>query len=161
MHCSPGGRNCSWEKRNRHEKDGTPDQFDKGSRRTSIQTDGKPGTSPSGVFRSRYSQRSNTPSSVSHCGFTPKNEINISRKHFNVNQGYERFCVQQKMAPYYNPVTRTTYNVLMCYNCEADGIDCEWEFANNHEWDGTNDGSYWTSIETDNILATSPSLNGI
>jgi hypothetical protein len=36
-------------------------------------------------------------------------------------------------------------------NCEANG-DCEWEFANNHEWDGTDDGSYWTSIETDNLI---------
>ena len=34
---------------------------------------------------------------------------------------------------------------------------CSWEFANNHEWDGTDDGSYWTSIETDNIRATSAS----
>ncbi len=54
-------------------------------------------------------------------------------------------------------MTKATYNVLQCWNCEADGVDCEWEFANNHEWDGTDDGSYWTSIETDNIFATSPS----
>jgi len=45
IHCE--GRECSREYRNRHEKDGTPDERDKGSRRTSIQTDGKPGTSPS------------------------------------------------------------------------------------------------------------------
>ena len=77
-----------------------------------------------------------------------------------LKQGYERFCVQQRTVPYTNPVTKATYNVLQCLNCEADG-QCEWEFANNHEWDGTNDGSYWTSIMTDNLLATSPSINGL
>ena len=77
-----------------------------------------------------------------------------------LKQGYERFCVQQRTVPYTNPVTKATYNVLQCLNCEADG-QCEWEFANNHEWDGTNDGSYWTSIMTDNLLATSPSINGV
>jgi hypothetical protein len=75
----------------------------------------------------------------------------------NVQAGYERYCIKQRTVRYTNPVTKATYNVLQCWNCEADGIDCEWEFANNHEWDGTDDGSYWTSIETDNILATSPS----
>jgi hypothetical protein len=75
-----------------------------------------------------------------------------------LKQGYERFCVQQRTVPYTNPVTKATYNVLQCLNCEANN-DCEWEFANNHEWDGTNDGSYWTSILTDNLLATSPSID--
>ena len=55
-------------------------------------------------------------------------------------------------------MTKATYNVLQCLNCEANG-ECEWEFANNHEWDFTNDGSLWTSILTDNLVATSPSIN--
>ncbi len=59
-HCSPGGKNCSAEIKNRHEKDGTPDQ--RGSRWTSILTDYLNGTSPSisRVFysRSRYSKES-------------------------------------------------------------------------------------------------------
>ena len=68
----------------------------------------------------------------------------------------ERICSQTRTVPYYNAQTGATYNVLQCYNCETD-CTCEWEFANNHEFDGTNDGSYWTSIITDNIIQTSPS----
>ena len=60
------------------------------------------------------------------------------------------------MAPYYNTITKLTYDVLQCYNCETD-CTCEWEFANNYEFDGSDDGSYWTSILTDNIPETSPS----
>jgi hypothetical protein len=74
-----------------------------------------------------------------------------------LKQGVERICIQERTVPYTNPVTGATYPVLQCWNCEADGIDCEWEFANNHEWDGSDDGSPWTSIITDFIKGTSPS----
>ena len=46
---------------------------------------------------------------------------------------------------------------LICYNCEEDG--CKWEWDNCYENDGTPDNSAWTSIETDGILETSPSLD--
>ena len=65
-------------------------------------------------------------------------------------------CSKQRMAPYFNPITKATYDVMQCYNCETD-CTCEWEFANNLEIDGTEDGSYWTSILTDNLIETSPS----
>ena len=68
-----------------------------------------------------------------------------------------KVCSKTRTVPYTNPLTGATYDVFQCYNCETD-CTCEWEFANNHEIDGTEDGSYWTSIITDNILETSPSL---
>ena len=45
----------------------------------------------------------------------------------------------------------------ICFNCESDG--CKWEWGNCYENDGTPDNSIWTSIETDGILETSPSVN--
>ena len=36
---------------------------------------------------------------------------------------------------------------------------CKWEWNNCYEWDGTPDNSEWTSIETDGLPETSPSLN--
>ena len=46
---------------------------------------------------------------------------------------------------------------LICFNCEEDG--CKEEWKNCYENDGTPDNSAWTSIKTDGILATSPSVN--
>jgi hypothetical protein len=46
---------------------------------------------------------------------------------------------------------------LICFNCEEDG--CKEEWGNCFENDGTPDNSAWTSIETDGILETSPSVN--
>ena len=111
-------------------------------------------------FNNIYNRPESVQSSAqlrSNSGFT--SVAGLSNK-MVLKQGYERFCVQTRTVPYTNPVTKATYNVLQCLNCEANG-SCEWEFANNHEWDGTNDGSYWTSILTDNILATSPSIDKV
>ena len=47
----------------------------------------------------------------------------------------------------------------MCYNCEEDGCKYEWE--NCYENDGTPDNSEWTSLETDGIMETSPSINNV
>ncbi len=47
----------------------------------------------------------------------------------------------------------------MCYNCEEDG--CKYEWANCYENDGTPDNSEWTSLETDGIMETSPSINNV
>ena len=44
-----------------------------------------------------------------------------SSRNIKLAQGYERFCVQQRTVPYTNPVTKATYNVFQCLNCEADG----------------------------------------
>ena len=45
----------------------------------------------------------------------------------------------------------------ICYNCETGG--CKYEWKNCYENDGTPDNSAWTSIKTDGILETSPSVN--
>ena len=46
---------------------------------------------------------------------------------------------------------------LVCEHCSVDGCKLEWE--NKYENDGTPDNSFWTSIETDGILETSPSVD--
>jgi hypothetical protein len=42
---------------------------------------------------------------------SPATSRDSSRK-MKLAQGYERFCVQQRTVPYYNPVTKATYNVF-------------------------------------------------
>ena len=45
----------------------------------------------------------------------------------------------------------------ICYNCEQGG--CKYEWKNCYEKDGTPDNSAWTSIKTDGMLETSPSVD--
>jgi hypothetical protein len=47
----------------------------------------------------------------------------------------------------------------VCVICDADGYNCEEEFDNCFENDGSPDNSPWTSIATDGIPETSPSVD--
>jgi hypothetical protein len=150
---------CEWEWGNQYEIDGTDD----GSYWTSILTDNLLETSPSldDPVIEKPRETSNATSVAS------KNDESEERdKVFDffhkpqtiVSQArcVAKTCTQQRMVPYTNPITKATYNVLQCYNCETD-CTCEWEWGNQYEIDATDDGSYWTSILTDNNPATSPS----
>ena len=49
---------------------------------------------------------------------------------------------------------------MICEHCSANG-ECKIEWKNRFENDGTPDNSAWTSIETDGILETSPSIDNV
>ncbi len=49
------------------------------------------------------------------------------------------------------------YGRLMCYDLD----DQEWAWQNMYENDGTVDNSAWTSVVTDGMLYTSPSVDDL
>jgi len=55
----------------------------------------------------------------------------------------------------YNFLTKKCERALICRHCSLDGCKDEW--YNKYENDFTPDNSLWTSLDTDGILATSPS----
>jgi hypothetical protein len=69
-------------------------------------------------------------------------------------QGY---CLLKGTKKAKNCLTGLIEKAVTCYHCEPDG--CKWEWRNKYECDGTPDNSAWTSIVTDGILETSPSVN--
>ena len=75
----------------------------------------------------------------------------------NVKQRVKGVCVFRKIVRAMNYCTGEMDIAAICFNCESDG--CKWEWGNCYENDGTPDNSIWTSIETDGILETSPSVN--
>ncbi len=67
------------------------------------------------------------------------------------------YCQTIQHVNAFNYVTQKWEKAVVCYHCEAG--ECKYEWGNQYENDGTPDNSYWTSIETDGIPGTSPSLD--
>jgi hypothetical protein len=73
----------------------------------------------------------------------------------NIGKYGNRYCRSAWGRRAYNFIGKRCEIALVCRHCSPDGCKIEW--VNKYENDHTPDGSRWTSLDTDGILATSPS----
>ncbi len=110
-------------------------------------TDGLPGTSPS--VNNENEAISSKNESSHDTSMTPEVVPKVKGA----------YCKTKRAVRAYSYRTKKMEIAIICLHCSVDG--CKEEWANEFENDGTPDNSPWTSIETDGILETSPSIDNV